>query len=376
MAGRGFGKTRSGAEFVRSQIEQRKANRVALIGKTPADVRDVMIEGESGLLNISPPWNKPKYEPSKRKLTWNNGAIALTFSSYEPDQLRGPQFDLAWCDELRTWAYAQETWDNLMLGLRLGEHPRVIVTTTPSPIALLRNLLKQTTTVITKGSTYENRAFLAPSFFEQIVSRYKGTRLGRQEIEAELLDDTAGALWRRSDIKYKSIPDLLRVVVAIDPATTSGEGADETGIVVAGKGVDGFYYVLADRSIRVSPDAWAKRAIQAYRDFNGDRIIGETNNGGEMVGLTLKTVDSNIPYKAVHASRGKQARAEPISALYEQGKVFHKEPFEELEDQLCMWTPESGASPDRLDALVWAITELTGGVEYGFGFTGEPKEKE
>ncbi len=254
---------------------------------------------------------------------------------------------------------------------KVGQHPRVIITTTPAPIEVIRTLIKQKTTVVTRGSTYENRAFLASSYFEQVVSRYKGTRLGRQEIDAELLEDVPGALWQRDLIKYKTPPilktdsgdlwDLQRVVVAIDPAVTSGEGADETGIVVAAKGKDGFYYILADRSARISPDGWAKRAVQAFRDFSADRIIGETNNGGEMIQLTLRTVDRNVPYKAVHASRGKQARAEPISALYEQGKVFHIEPFTDLEDQLCIWTPESGDSPDRLDALVWAMTELSQG---------------
>ena len=369
MAGRGFGKTRCGAEFVRHEVESGKARHVALVGMTPADVRDVMIEGESGILNISPPWFKPLYEPSKRKLTWPNGAIGITYSGYEPDQLNGPQSDLAWCDELRTWKYARETWDMLMLGLRLGEHPRVVVTTTPSPIEIIRWLIKQPTTVVTKGSTYENRAFLAPSFFEQVISRYKGTRLGRQEIDAELLEDVPGALWKRADILYKAAPELQRIVVAIDPAVTSNANSDETGIVVVGIGIDGFYYVLADRSARTTPDAWAKRAIQAYRDFSADRIIGETNNGGEMIQLTLETVDKNIPYKAVHASRGKQARAEPISALYEQHKVFHTDPFVDLEDQLCTWTQESGDSPDRLDALVWALTELNEAYEFGFGVT-------
>lgn len=362
LAGRGTGKTRAAAEFVRSQVEQGKARRIALVGKTPADVRDVMIEGDSGLLNIGPEKLRPRYEPSKRRLVWPNGAIALTFSSHEPDQLRGPQHDLAWCDELRTFAYPQETWDNLMLGLRLGEHPRCVVTTTPSPISLIRYLVGQSTTAVTRGITYDNRGFLAPSFFSQIVARYAGTRLGRQEIEAELLEDLPGALWRRAMIRVKAAPDMRRVVVAIDPATTSGEGADETGIVVAGIGIDGAYYVLADRSARCSPDMWARRAVQAHQDFRGDRIIGETNNGGEMVELTLRTIDRNIPYTAVHASRGKQARAEPISALYEQEKVWHIQPFPELEDQLCMWSPESGESPDRLDALVWALTELSGGI--------------
>jgi len=246
-----------------------------------------------------------------------------------------------------------------MFGLRIGNHPRAVITTTPAPIAVIRNLLKQSEVVITTGTTYENRANLAPSFYKQIISRYEGTRLGRQEIRAELLEEVPGALWNRGWIKCKTPPDLTRVVVGVDPAVTSNDESDETGIIVAGKGVDGNYYVLADRSARVSPDAWANRAVQAYHDFKADRIIGETNNGGDMVELTLRTVDKDIPYKAVRASRGKQARAEPISALYEQGKVWHTQSFTELEDQLCVWSPESGDSPDRMDALVWAISELS-----------------
>ncbi len=366
MAGRGMGKTRAGAEFVLHEIKAGRSRRISMVAKTPADARDVMIEGDSGILSISPPWDRPLYEPSKRRLTWANGAIALIFSSKEPDQLRGPQYDLAWGDEIRTWYYPQETWDNLMFGLRLGEHPRAIVTTTPLPLSVIKKIMKAPDTVITTGSTYENRANLAPSFFRQIISKYEGTRLGRQEIKAEMLEDVPGALWNRGIIQYKPALELVRVVVAIDPATTSTETADETGIIVAGKGIDGRGYVLADRSARVSPDNWARRAVQAYDDFRADRIIGEVNNGGEMVGLTIHTV-KNAPYKAVHASRGKQARAEPVAALYEQGKIFHVQPFEELEDQLVTWTPESGESPDRLDALVWAITEL---------FLQEPESKE
>ncbi len=358
MAGRGFGKTRSAAEFIRSEVKRGIARNVALVAKTPADARDVMIEGESGILAISPILERPEYEPSKRRLTWPNGAKALIYSSQEPDQLRGPQFDCAWGDEIRTWYYPQETWDNLLFGLRIGQHPRLVATTTPIPIALIKVLLKSPDVAVTTGTTYENRANLAPSFYAQIITRYEGTRLGRQEIHAELLEDVPGALWHRANIVIKPAPDMKRIVVAIDPAVTSSESADETGIVVAGAGVDGFYYVLTDRSARLSPDGWANRAIQAYRDFKADRIIGEVNNGGEMVELTLRTVDRNIPYKAVHASRGKQARAEPIAALYEQGKVFHVQTFPELEDQLTAWTPETGKSPDRLDALVWALTEL------------------
>ncbi len=367
MAGRGFGKTRAAAEFVLTEIKANRARKIALVAKTPADARDVMIEGDSGILSISPPWDKPLYEPSKRRLTWNNGATALVFSSKEPDQLRGPQYDLAWGDEIRTWYYPQETWDNLLFGLRLGEHPRAVVTTTPLPISVIKNIMKAPDTVITTGTTYENRANLAPSFFRQIISKYEGTRLGRQEIKAEMLEDVPGALWTRNNILYKPAPELIRVVVAIDPATTSGETADETGIIIAGKGIDGKGYVLADRSARVSPDSWAKRAVQGYDDFKADRVIGEVNNGGEMVGLTIHTV-RNVPYKAVHASRGKQARAEPVAALYEQNKIFHVEPLVELEDQLVTWTPESGESPDRLDALVWALTEL-------FLQEPEPEEK-
>lgn len=358
MAGRGFGKTRAAGEFINREIKEGKARRIALVAKTPADARDVMIEGESGILNISPPWFMPEYESSKRRITWPNGAIATVYSSKEPDHLNGPQHDLAWGDEVRTWYSAQEVFDMLMLGLRLGEHPRMVATTTPLPIGLIRNLLKDTNVIVTRGTTYENRANLAPGFFAQIVKKYEGTRLGQQEINAELLEDVPGALWNRSLIKYQSATDLVRIIVAIDPATTSKESSDETGIVVAGKTIDGKAYVLADRSARVSPDSWARRAVQGFKDFKADSIIGEVNNGGDLVELTIRTVDKNVPYKAVHASRGKYIRAEPIAALYEQGKVFHSQPFTELEDQMCTWLSESGESPDRMDALVWALTEL------------------
>lgn len=358
LAGRGFGKTRSAAEFIRDEIQNNKIRRVAFVARTPAEARDIMVQGESGILAISPDDERPEYIPSRRCLEWRNGARALIYSSQEPDQLRGPQFELAWLDELRTFYYPQETLDNLMFSLRVGQHPRAIVTSTPSPIPTIKKLLKSPNVVITRGTTYENRSNLALSFYSQIISRYENTRLGRQEIKGELLEDVEGALWSHSNIIIRPAPDMVRVVVAIDPAATSKKSSDETGIIVAGLGVDGFGYVLADRSARISPDGWARRAIQAYHDFMGDRIIGETNNGGEMVELTLRTVDKNIPYKSVHASKGKQARAEPVAALYEQHKIFHTQTFEELEDQLTTWTPESGKSPDRLDALVWALTEL------------------
>ena len=361
MAGRGFGKTRTGAEYIRACVEAGDATRIALVGPTAADVRDIMVEGESGLLATAPPWNRPIYEPSKRRLTWPNGAMATTFSAEEPDRLRGPQHDLAWCDELSAWRYP-EAWDNLQLGLRLGR-PRQIVTLTPKPLRLIRNLIASPSTVVTRGTSFDNRANLSPVFYAQVISRYEGTRLGRQEIRGELLEDVPGALWWRSlfEDRRPIPPDMVRVVVGVDPAVTSGEDSDETGIVVAGKGTDGRYYVLADRSLRASPDRWATAAVRALHDFGGDRIIGEVNNGGEMIEHTLRTVEQDIPYRAVHASRGKHARAEPIAALYEQGKVTHCALLENLEDQLCTWTPDSGRSPDRLDALVWALTELSHG---------------
>lgn len=357
-AGRGYGKTRAAGEFVIGEVKAGRAKRVALVAKTPANARDVMVEGESGILNISPPWFMPVYEPSKRRLTWPNGALATIYSSKEPDHLNGPQHDLAWGDELRTWYSAQEVWDMLMLGLRLGEHPRCVVTTTPLPIKIIRDLIAMPDIVVTGGTTYENRMNLAPSFYSQIVSRYEGTRLGRQEIHAELLEDVPGALWNRSIIQYKPAPDLVRVVVGVDPAVTSKESSDETGIVVAGKGIDGHAYVMVDRSARVSPDNWARRIVQAFDDFKADKVIGEVNNGGDLVELTIRTVRRDISYKSVHASRGKYIRAEPVAALYEQGKVFHTQPLADLEDQMCTWLPESGESPDRLDALVWALSEL------------------
>lgn len=361
LAGRGFGKTRTGAEWLRDQVENRGRGRLALVAPTAADARDVMVEGESGILAISPPWFRPVYEPSKRRLTWPNGAIATTYSADEPDRLRGPQHDGAWADELAAWKYP-EAWDMLMFGLRLGMDPRAVVTTTPKPVRLIRELLAAATTVVTRGSTYENAANLAPAFLEQIVTKYKGTRLGRQELDGEVLDDVPGALWTRKvldDLRRTTAPELVRVVVAIDPAVTSGEDSDETGIVVAGRGADGHGYVLADLSCRMSPDGWARRAVNALQDHKADRIVAEVNNGGDLVERVIRTVERTVPYKAVHASRGKRVRAEPIAALYEQGKVHHVGSLPDLEDQMCTYLPEgSDKSPDRVDALVWALTEL------------------
>jgi phage terminase large subunit-like protein len=361
--GRGAGKTRSGAEWIRQRVEAGLSKRIALVAQTPADVRDVMVEGESGLLKISPSWNMPLYEPSKRRLTWPNGAFALAFSSYEPDRLRGPQFDTAWCDELASWHYSRETWDNLMFTMRLGEEPKVAVTTTPKPIRLLRDLIDRPDCVVTRGSTYDNIQNLPPQFFQAILNRYEGTSLGRQEIYADILEEAEGALWDRDWLdrfRVRHIPEgLQRIVIAIDPAVTSHEQSDETGIIAVGLGEHENIYVLEDWSGRYSPNGWASAAISLYDKLDADLIVGEVNNGGDMVEYTLRTVDSAIPYKAVHASRGKQARAEPVAALYEQGKGHHVGTFGELEDQLCTWEPlSSDKSPDRMDALVWAVSEL------------------
>jgi predicted phage terminase large subunit-like protein len=370
LAGRGFGKTRTGAEWVKSLIESTAVGRVALVGPTAADVRDTMLEGESGLLSISSPWCRPEYEPSKRRLTWPNGATASLFSAEEPDRLRGPNFEAAWCDELAAWADPQAVWDMLQFTLRLGKHPRVCATTTPRPIALVKNLVKREgqDVVVTRGSTFENVDNLSPPFLQAMKARYEGTRLGRQELFADVLSDTPGALWAqawidRDRIASASWADFKRIVVAIDPAVTSGENADETGIICAAIGDDGHAYVLEDVSGKYAPHEWAAKAIGLYRRYNADRIIGETNNGGEMIENVLRSIDQSVSYKSVHASRGRVVRAEPISALYEQGRVHHVGTFTQLEDQMTAFTSDfsratAGYSPDRLDALVWALTEL------------------
>jgi predicted phage terminase large subunit-like protein len=363
LAGRGFGKTRSGAEWVRAQAESGAAARIALVAPTARDARLVMVEGQSGLLAIAPDTARPVFEPSKRQLTWPNGAIATLFSADEPDRLRGPQFDAAWCDELAAWRYPQ-AWDMLMMALRLGSNPRVVVTTTPRPAKLIRALLAAPDCSVTRGATRENAKHLAPGFLAAMLKQYEGTRLGRQELDAELLEDMPGALWSRDAIERARIDvagDLRRVVVAIDPAVSSGADADETGIVVAALGQDGHGYVLDDLSGRYSPHDWAARALEAYRAHRADRIVAEVNNGGAMVEATLRVLDAGVSYKPVHASRGKLARAEPVAALYEQGRVHHVGAFPALEDQMCAFTggPMSHiASPDRVDALVWALSEL------------------
>lgn len=359
LAGRGFGKTRSGAEWVRKQVVEGRSGRIALVGSTAADVRDTMIEGESGLLRIFPPNEIPKYEPSKRRVTFRNGAIATAYSADEPDRLRGPNHDLAWCDEIAAWRYP-DAWDQLIFGLRIGDNPRLVATTTPRPTKLIKGLVEREDTFVTKGSTYENTGNLAPTFVQEVLSRYEGTRLGRQELHAEILDDVEGALWNRKlieDSRVNSFPDLARIVVGVDPAVSNNVDSAETGIVCVGVDVDGIAYVLDDKSVKGSPIEWANSAIASYHRNQADRIIVEANQGGDMVRHTLHTVESNIPVKAVHATRGKRTRAEPVAALYEQGKVKHVGAFPQLEDQMCSWTTDA-PSPDRLDALVWAVTEL------------------
>jgi len=340
------------------------------VARTPADIRDTMIEGESGLIAVSPPHQRPTYNKANRKLSWPNGAFALCFSSYEPDQLRGPQFDEAWCDELGSWKYPRETWNNLQFGLRLGQAPRVTITTTPKPIKLLKEIMREPGTVTTRGATYDNMANLPPSFFAAIIRKYEGTNLGRQEIYAELIEQLEGALWQRAWIDDRRVAlgtpeqyNIRRLVVAIDPNVTTSEESDEAGIVAAGIGENSHGYVFRDASGRMSPLDWANRAIDLYLELKADTIVAEANNGGELVEITIGVAARNrgmvVPVQLVHASRGKRTRAEPVAALYQQGKVHHVGEFPDLEDQMCTWENKPGeASPDRLDAVVWGLSEL------------------
>lgn len=362
LAGRGWGKTKTGGQQVKSW-EKKGVRRIALVGPTAADVRDTMVEGESGILSAYPPHEQPQYEPSKRRITFRSGTIATCFSAEEPERLRGPQHEAAWCDELAAWKYLQETWDNLQFGLRKGS-TQCIVTTTPKNLKLLREIKADPDTHVTIGSSYENRDNLSEKFFEKVIKPYEGTRLGRQEIHAEILEDIEGALWQRPWIDQHRVKEIKprqiqRIVIAIDPAVTSTEESDETGMVAVAKGVDGRGYVLDDLSCRLSPDGWANRAVSAYRDLQADKIIAEANNGGDLVESVIRTVDRIVPFKKVHAAKGKITRAEPIAALYEQGRISHVGSFPQLEDQMCQYTGEPGEkSPDRMDALVWALAEL------------------
>ena len=366
LAGRGAGKTRTGAETVRWWVETGQSRLCHFVAATAADIRDVMVEGPAGILAVSPPWFRPNYEPSKRKLTWPNGAIARLYSADEPDRLRGPQCDKLWSDELCAWRYQQEAWDMAMFGLRLGYNPQTVLTSTPRPQKLLKEILSDPQTISTHATTYDNVANLPQAFLNQILRKYKGTRLGRQEIGAEILDDNPNALFMREWIERsrltRKLPDLVRVVVAVDPPASSDEDSAECGITVSGmdsKDVP-HYYVLEDGSIgKCKPNEWAKAAVSLYHKYKADVIVGEANNGGDMVVSTIHSVDPKVNVEKVWASRGKVIRAEPISALCEQGRIHHVGTFPVLEDQMCEWEPGM-KSPDRLDSYVWGLTELDG----------------
>ena len=378
LAGRGFGKTRTIVEWARAQAAL-GIGPGAIVARTAADVRDVLIEGPAGLMACSPPWFRPTYEPSKRRLTWPNGVVAITFSAEQPDQLRGPQHAWAICDELAAWQHLADAWSNLQLGLRLGASPRAVVATTPRPVAGLRELLREPDTVATRGATFDNAVNLAAKALDYFRRRYEGTRLGRQELAGELLDDLPGALWtramceeaRRRGEPWSSLAGparelFRRIVVAVDPSGSNGaDKGDDQGIVVAGEiaGTAGRpeYVILQDLTGQRSPLEWARVAAQACQDWGADRIIAEGNYGGEMVRATLAQAAPNAPVKLLHASQGKRQRAEPIAALYEQQRVHHARSFPALEDEFCQFTTsgyQGGASPNRADAAIWALTEL------------------
>lgn len=376
MGGRGAGKTRAGAEWVRSEVEGARplhpgrSRRVALVGETLEQVREVMVFGESGILACSPPDRMPVWEATRRRLVWPNGAVAQIFSAHDPESLRGPQFDCAWVDELAKWKKASDTWDMLQFGLRLGNQPRQVVTTTPRNVGVLRDILRNASTTVTHAPTEANRAHLAASFLSEVRARYAGTRLGRQELDGLLVDEAEGALWTAvllDRARLRELPALTRVVVAVDPPVTGHGGSDDCGIVVAGVVAEGppqdwRAVVIEDASVSAaSPDRWARAALAAAERHGAERVVAEVNQGGDLVESLLRSIDPLVPFRAVRASRGKAARAEPVAALYEQGRVRHMPGLDRLEDQMCRMTAqgyEGRGSPDRLDALVWALTEL------------------
>ncbi len=370
VGGRGAGKTRTGAEWVNGMamnfwpMAQEITSPMALVGETLADVRDVMIEGPAGILKCARAGN-PRFESSRRRVVWDNGAVAHMFSSEDPESLRGPQFAAAWCDELAKWKNAQATWDMLQFGLRLGTRPRIIATTTPRPVPLIKALMADENVRKTRMRTADNATNLSNNFLETVEKYYGGTRLGRQELDGELIEDRDDALWTRSQLeglKTSQPDDLMRIVVAVDPPATSTKLSDACGIVAVGLDREGKAHVLADQSIKpATPHAWATRVCQLYRDLSADCVIAEVNQGGDMVEATLRTIDPAIPVRAVRASRGKWLRAEPVAALYSQGRVCHAGHFPALEDEMCNFGRDGlsgGKSPDRVDALVWAINEL------------------
>lgn len=377
LGGRGAGKTRAGSEWIRSQVEGAtpfdpgRRSRVALLAETLDQAREVMIFGASGIIACSPPDRRPEWQATRKRLVWPNGAVAQIFSASDPESLRGPQFDCAWCDELAKWRKGSDAWDMLRFGLRLGDRPQALVTTTPRPGPLLKAILAEDGTVVTKAPTSANRMHLAKSFLETVTKAYAGTRLGRQELDGEMLHDVEGALWSWEVIEAAHRPfdaEIDRVVVAVDPPVTSGADADECGIVVAGVSMKGGgpqdwkAEVIRDASLRgASPQAWAERAVEMFHAHQADRLVAEVNQGGDLVASLIRGIDPMIPFRGVRASRGKSARAEPVAALYEQGRIVHGGSFRELEEQMTQMTVKGFAgkgSPDRVDALVWAITDL------------------
>ncbi|MBO6883570.1 MAG: DNA-packaging protein [Marivita sp.] len=376
LGGRGAGKTRAGAEWVRTMVEGSRpldkgaARRVALVGETLDQVREVMIFGDSGILACSPPDRRPDWLATRRMLRWPNGAEAVACSAHDPESLRGPQFDAAWVDEFAKWKRAQEAWDMLQFTLRLGKDPRMCVTTTPRNLKTLRNLLAAPSTAVTRAPTEANRAYLASSFLDEVRARYAGTRLGRQELDGDLLEQAEGALWSMEALeaaRCTEVPAFDRIVVAVDPTASSGKGSDACGIVVAGvvsvgPPQDWRAMVLEDCTLQgVSPLVWARRAITAMERWGAHALVAEVNQGGDMVEAVLRQVDPMVPVVRVHASKSKSARAEPVAALYEQGRVTHYGVFNALEDEMCQMTRlgyQGSGSPDRLDALVWALTDL------------------
>lgn len=368
LAGRGFGKTRLAAEDIKSYAIGMEKVRCCVAAPTHDDLIKVCFEGESGLLNVIPPELITDYNKQMKQIKLFNGSIIEGISAQNPERFRGPQYDRAWCDELAAWRYDREAWDMLMMGLRLGSNPQCIVTTTPKPRPLIRDLMGSKETVVTSGTTYENKDNLADGFLDYVKKKYEGTRLGRQELFAEILDDLEGALFRRPNILYADqdkirYTDMERIVVAVDPAVTANEKSDETGIIVIGKKGNNAY-VLDDLSGRFSPEEWVRRADTAYNEYSADSIIPEVNQGGDMVVSLFKSIGSRARIKPVRAYRGKYLRAEPVAALYEQGRVFHMGGLPTLEDQMCNYTGQIGEkSPDRLDALVYGITELLLGAQ-------------
>ncbi len=376
MGGRGAGKTRAGSEWVRAQVEGARpedpgvARRVALVGETVAQVREVMIFGDSGILACSPPDRRPEWQATRQQLLWPNGAVAQVFSAHAPEAMRGPQFDAAWADELGKWKKGAEAWDQLQFALRLGKNPRQVVTTTPRNIGVLKAILKNPSTVTTHAPTEANRAYLAESFLAEVQVRYGGTRLGRQELEGVLVEDEEGALWTQALLERARVsvmPTFSRIVVAVDPPVTATKQSDECGIVVVGADTRGDpkdwrAVVLEDATVKgASPEGWARAALAAMERHGADRMVAEVNQGGDLVERVVRMIDPQVPFRAVHATRSKMLRAEPVAALYEQGRVGHVRGLGALEDQMCQMAVtgwRGRGSPDRLDALVWALTEL------------------